>query len=405
MPALASPVRIVSLLAVLLAALTLTACGDSDSGSVERVKIAALVSLSGPGAPIGTEQARAMRLAVSRLNTAGGIDGTKLQLLVVDSRSDPDHSAQEMRRLIVDEQVAAVLGPTRSLEAVKADPVADSLKTPVLAVSNTVPGIVGDCPYSCDWIWRNSLGAQQTVTANVAFAVAQGSPATAALLSTEPDVLAEAETRIASAAFRARGVRIVGDVAISPPLPGASSTQLRRDVAQALAARPQALFVSSSDSALAAQAIQVARAQGFRGQLLGGDVLNESGTRGAADEAGPGVRSGAAWFAGNDFPANVSFVRAYEAAFRAAPDQFAAQAYAGIGILAQAIERGGARDADLSIAQRRAAIQRGLHKVALTTPLGPFRFTPEHDVNQIVWILQTQADGGHDLVQFCDPGC
>jgi ABC-type branched-subunit amino acid transport system substrate-binding protein len=89
----------------------------------------------------------------------------------------------------------------------------------------------------------------------------------------------------------------------------------------------------------------------------------------------------------------------------AEPDQFAAQAYSGIKILAQAIEREHARDQDISIARRRAAIQKGLGKVALITPLGPFRFTREHDVDQIVWIVEANGRGAHRLVQFCDPEC
>ncbi len=36
--------------------------------------------------------------------------------------------------------------------------------------------------------------------------------------------------------------------------------------------------------------------------------------------------------------------------------------------------------------------------------LGPFRFTKDHDVDQIVWIQQMTADG-HALVGYCDPGC
>jgi len=74
-------------------------------------------------------------------------------------------------------------------------------------------------------------------------------------------------------------------------------------------------------------------------------------------------------------------------------------------ILAQAIERGDALGGDLSLPQRRAAIQKGLAKVALTTPLGPFRFTRDHDVDQIVWLLESNGEDAHDLVQFCDPTC
>jgi hypothetical protein len=58
-----------------------------------------------------------------------------------------------------------------------------------------------------------------------------------------------------------------------------------------------------------------------------------------------------------------------------------------------------------SIAAQRQALQDALGDVALTTALGPFRFTNDHDVSQIVWVLAMNGRGGHDLVGFCSPGC
>ena len=44
-------------------------------------------------------------------------------------------------------------------------------------------------------------------------------------------------------------------------------------------------------------------------------------------------------------------------------------------------------------------------RVALTTPLGPFRFTAGHDVDQIVWIQEMDGKGASHLVGFCNPRC
>ena len=147
------------------------------------------------------------------------------------------------------------------------------------------------------------------------------------------------------------------------------------------------------------------RSEDFDGPILGGDIFNATGVVSATGEAGRGLRTGAAWQAGNDFPANTHFLRAFNSAFHVQPDQFAAQAYAGIEIISQAIGRGEAQRGGLSIAQRRKAVQKGLGQVALTTPLGPVRFTRDHDVDQIVWILELDGRGDHNLVQFCNPGC
>ena len=101
----------------------------------------------------------------------------------------------------------------------------------------------------------------------------------------------------------------------------------------------------------------------------------------------------------------MGFVTAYQQAYREPPDQFAAQAYSGLEILADAIGRGKLEVGDLALGARRARLQASLGKAALMTPLGPFRFTTSHDVAQIVWVLDTTADGQHELAGFCNPGC
>ncbi len=394
--------RAVYALAACVAAIAVAACGGSGSTQVAGLSVGALVAQTGAGAPIGTEQLQAIRLAVDRINAAGGVGGTKLNLLVVDSRSNPVDATAGMRSLI-GQGVVAVLGPTLSLSAVGADPVANQLHTPVISISNTAPGIVGRCAYACEWIWRDSLGTLRTTTANVQTLLKDQAVSSAALLSSSSDILAAAESATAAAAFRAGGTRIAANVKLPPP--GGNPSSVAHDVAVALRSRPDALFVSSSDGNEVAQVVRLARADGFRGQILAGDVLNASAATRVAGGADRGVQTGAAWYVGNDFPANISFVRTFAGAYGDEPDQFAAQAYVGIQILTQAIVRGGARGGGLTVAQRRSAVQKGLGQVALTTPLGPFRFTASQDVDQIAWIIQGDGRGGHRLVAFCNPGC
>ena len=81
-----------------------------------------------------------------------------------------------MKTLVSDDEALAVLGPTFSNSAVEADPVANDAGTPVLAVSNTGPGIVGDCPYPCELVFRDSLGEEAAIPANVETFLSPASP-------------------------------------------------------------------------------------------------------------------------------------------------------------------------------------------------------------------------------------
>lgn len=99
----------------------------------------------------------------------------------MDDQSDPAVSKQKMTDQ-VDSAAIAVLGPTFSNSAAEADPVANDAGMTVLAVSNTGPGIVGDCPYPCEYVFRDSLGEEDAIPANIDTLVAAEKPKTAAIV-------------------------------------------------------------------------------------------------------------------------------------------------------------------------------------------------------------------------------
>ena len=84
---------------------------------------------------------------------------------------------------------------------------------------------------------------------------------------------------------------------------------------------------------------------------------------------------GAAWNISSTAPLNVKFVNDYTKKFNHAPDQFAAQAYAGVQIVYQAAKAsGGGAD--------RKALRDALVKIKnLDTVLGRFSFTEGRDAD------------------------
>ncbi len=372
-----------------------------SAAPTQPITIGALLSLTGGGDVYGPQQVKGAQLAVRQINAQGGVDGVPLKLVVRDDKSVPATGRSAMRQLIQKDGAVAVLGPSLSLVAVSADPLADGLQTPVVAVSNTANGIVGKCAYPCTYIWRDSLGEATAVPANIDQYVLESHPSTAAILYVDGDKLGIDEARIAAAAFGEEGVRVVANQKL--PATG----DLTASVTNALVGSPQVVFIGASFGARAVDAMKQLRASGYFGTFLGGNTFNSSttGRLAAAGKVGTGARSGAAWYDGNDFPANQQFITSYEQTFNQPPDQFAAQAFVGVEIVADALRRGKIAESSKSIDDKRIALQKALRAVALMTPLGPFRFTQDHDVAQIVWVLSMTADGGHSLAGFCDPGC
>ncbi len=383
-------------LTALVLPLGLAACsGDGDSNwDGERINLGSIFSTTGDGSAFGPQQLKAARLAVDQINADGGVNGAELTLQQRNDGADPAASARAMRGLIENDDVLAVLGPTFSNSSAEAHPVANDLKTPVLAVSNTGPGIVGDCPYPCEYIFRNSLGEAEAIPANVRQYVAAENPSAVDIIFPEDDAFGESSAATARRAFRAEGVRIAQVVRTGSA--GISSSE--GVGADGNLAAHQGIMITASSGEAVVELIQGLREIfRFKGRILGGNAFNSRSAAEALGLTGKGAQSAAAWYAGNDSEENRDFIEQYQQAYGQEPDQFAAQAYTGVELLAEAAD-----DADLtfnSIQTDRDLMVAALEKVQADTPLGEFAFTRDHDVIQPIWIVQMNGKGGYDLVK------
>lgn len=129
---------ILAMLAVALLA-ALSACGgNSGSGGDNEVNIALVVPLSGDNASVGEQSENAAKLAVEDINANGGIkalDGAKINLVVADSTNDPQGARTAMERVLSQGDIAGVWGVALSPLCTAAMPV---------LVRNHVP-MVGAC--------------------------------------------------------------------------------------------------------------------------------------------------------------------------------------------------------------------------------------------------------------------
>ncbi|MCO5315832.1 MAG: ABC transporter substrate-binding protein [Solirubrobacterales bacterium] len=390
-----SSLRLPAVLAALIglfgAAALISGCGDSEPDwSGKTIKLGSVFSTTGDGVAFGPQQVKAARLAVQEINAdSDGVNGARIELIQRNDRSVPARSAKLMRKLIEGDQTVAVLGPTFSNSAAVADPVANRLGTPVLAVSNTGPGIVGDCPYPCEFIFRDSLGEAEAIPANVKNLVGSSKAKSAVIVHPKGDPFGSSTAAIARDAFTEEGVKVIANTVTS------AGIQL------ALRAKPDVFMITASSGEVAAGLIKELRELGFDGPIAGGNAFNSQLAARNAGPDGKGAQSASAWFAGNDSEVNREFIAAYDDAYGTAPDQFAAQAYTGVKLLAEAAE-----DADLGFEDPvadRNALRNSLEGVEEETPLGNFSFTSDHDVRQPIWIVAMNGKGGYTLVEEVKP--
>jgi branched-chain amino acid transport system substrate-binding protein len=127
--------------------------------ALDAIHVAVVVDTSGAGGVYGAPVLKGMLLAATEINAREGVNGHALDLTVSDGRSDLARVSALVRHACHDTTTVALVGPTLSSEAVKVDPLAQAAGLPVLAVSNTVPGLTAIGPY----IFRIALGDAQII--------------------------------------------------------------------------------------------------------------------------------------------------------------------------------------------------------------------------------------------------
>jgi branched-chain amino acid transport system substrate-binding protein len=386
----------------LVATIVVAACGSSGGGgggnansySGKTIKFGAVLSITGAGGVYGPQSRDGAKLAVKEINAAGGVNGAQIDFAVEDDTSDKAISAQKTQSLIQSNQVLAIIGPTLSNSAVAAHPLAESLKTPILAVSTTGIHIVPDCKFPettpCKYVFRDSLGEETAIPNNIKSYVNDAHPKTGVLLVAQDDKFSSDGGKIVQNTVGQYGIDLLKVIPFSK-----NDADLSPYVTQAVQLHPDVIFITSLGG-IPAKIMTAARNQGWQGQFLGGNGFNTATVSKQAGAAGSGARSASAWYIGNDFASNKDFVIAYKNEYSKDPDQFAAQGYTGMKILADAAKRANLTFTD--VAGDRDKLRAAMETVNIQSPLGPFQFTSNHDVKQTTWIIKMDGAGGFTLV-------
>lgn len=394
------------LVSFLVAALVVAACGSTTGGgtstnsySGKTIKFGAILSITGAGGVYGPQGRDGMNLAVKQINNSGGVNGAQIVLTINDDASDKAQSAQVAQKLIQEEQDLALLGPTLSNSAVAVHPLAESLKTPILAVSTTGINIVPNCNFPsttpCTYVFRDSLGEETAIPDNIKSYASDAKPSTGVLLVAQDDKFSSDGGKIVQDTVGQYNINLLKTIKFNK-----AEADLSPYVTQAVQLKPDVIFITSLGG-IPAKIMTEARKQGWNGQFLGGNGFNTATVSKQAGAAGKGARSASAWYIGNTFTSNSDFVSAYKAEYNKDPDQFAAQGYAGIKVLADAAKRANLTFTDLP--GDRTKLRAALESVNIQTPLGPFQFTKNHDVKQTVWVIQMDGQGGFTLVHQINP--
>jgi branched-chain amino acid transport system substrate-binding protein len=302
----------------------LVGTGSGAECTIEsEIPIAAAFSLTGGAAQYGSSQKNALEMAVDDVNEVGGVT---YALTVEDDATDPQQAIQVFDGFISD-GASVIIGPTLSNTAKQTNPVAQEAGVPVLGVSNTAAGIteIGD------YIFRDSLTEDAVIPQTVAAAVEKFDLEKVVVMYSNDDAFTESGYQAFAAALEEEGVEVIETLTFSK-----TDTDFRALLDKAKQSNPDALVVSALVEA-AVPLVTQAREIGIEAPIIGGNGFNSPALIKGAGEAAEGVIVGAAWNSASENEQNVAFIEAYTERFDVAPDQFAAQAYAGMQIIDEAV--------------------------------------------------------------------
>lgn len=299
--------------------------GNSAAGAA---KIGVVSFLSGGGAAYGEAIRQGLELATDEINAKGK---TKLELVFEDSKGEKNEAINATNKLIHKDNVLAIIGPTLSGEMFAAGPIASQAGVSIMGTSTTAEGItdIGD------YVFRNSLPESLALPSVVKKAKEKLGLKKVAIMYSNNNDFTVSGFKTFEQAIKDNGLETVTVETFAD-----KDTDFSAQLTKIAALKPDAIFISALYQE-AALILKKAREIGVTVPVIGNNGFNSPQLIKLAGSAAEGAVVASPWYPGKEDKKVKNFVAAFKAKYNKEPDQFSAQAYDALYIMANAIENAG----------------------------------------------------------------
>lgn len=108
----------------------------STAGTVlaaQTIKIGALFAVTGPASFLGEPERNTAQMLVDEINKGGGIKGRTVQLVSYDTQGDATKAVQAATRLIKEDNVVAIIGPSTTGDTMAVIPLVEKAQIPLIS--------------------------------------------------------------------------------------------------------------------------------------------------------------------------------------------------------------------------------------------------------------------------------
>ncbi len=211
------------------------------------ITVGVMASLTGPAAALGAETKKAVALFPT------SVGGEKVNFIVLDDATDPTSAVKNVRKLISEDKVDAILGPNLISTATAMADVANAEKTPMVSVAPLE--VSGD---KRAFVFRSEPSADLMVNRVVADMVAGGAKTVGFIGFSDSwgELLLKALTKASEGKL----------TIVASERYGRADPSVQAQVLKVMAAKPDVVFVGASGTPAAMPQITL-RERGYKGKV------------------------------------------------------------------------------------------------------------------------------------------
>lgn len=333
--------KFVAASAAAVMALSLAGCSggsmdDSSSSSAkasgDSITIGTVTTNSGTAAAYGEAEVKGFELAVSEINTKGGINGKKVKLESMDDKGDATEASNAYNKLAGDNNVLAVAGPTISATTAAVAPLADQSKLVTIA-----PAATSDSIETGNYLFRTCFKDSYQGEVAARFAAENLKVKKVAVLYGTGDPYSSGVGEAFAKAAEKLGLEVVDKESSS----SADDTEYSAQLQKIQASGAELLYAPYYYSVAGPYIIPQARSVGFEGYVMGPDGYD--GLKLTGDKSQYNKTYYTTHYSADDNTNTKvqDFIKSYKSKNNAEPNTFAALGYDTIYMIKQAIEKAG----------------------------------------------------------------
>lgn len=340
----------------------------SGALAANSLKIGVMLPLTGRQATFGRIQQQSVQMAAAEVNTGGGINGKKIELIEADTQSNPDMGRRAIERLIKRDKVLVIVGGFSSTVTWAAISIAQTNKIPFLVNSAAADKITEQ---GWEYIFRMNPPVSERLDAVASFVSTVATDIrTVAILHANS---------LKHAADARRFFKMAGEWGIKPVIResfDSDAVDFRPLLTRVKAKNPDLIYVAADNAKGAALLVRQSRDLKLNPKLFvgGGNGFVQPDFATHAGQASDHIVCTANWTPTVPYRGAGTFNEKFMGRYKTPPEHYGAEAYAGVTVIADALKR--------TKVPGPKNVRDALAKTNLMTVLGPVKFISYHNKSQ-----------------------